>query len=98
MKKSILPLTRRAKTAGKGFKLLVPDATLTYRLLDGWNAEGKGNLPILKEVTTNETIASLEKKQELRDFNFRLHFVDDLAYHNRGGNVHCATNVSRAFY
>ena len=169
--------------AGKGFKLLVPDAALTYRLLDGWNAEGKGNLPILKEVTANETIASFEKKQELRDFNFRLqreeieqsigemksaigidesdiiripalfekyenyapalmpnmvnaafmnghllmadprgpienqkdlvqeyvrgllskegvevHFVDDLAYHNRGGNVHCATNVTRAFY
>jgi protein-arginine deiminase len=23
-----------------------------------------------------------------------VHFVDDLAYHNRGGNVHCATNVT----
>jgi len=169
--------------SGKGFKLLVPDATLTYRLLDRWNAEGKGNLPILKELMANETISSLEKKKELRDFNFRLqredieqsisdmklaigidesdiiripalfekyetyapalmpnmvnavylnghllmadprgpienqkdlvqeyvkellkregievHFVDDLEYHKRRGNVHCATNVTRAFY
>jgi protein-arginine deiminase len=27
-----------------------------------------------------------------------VHFVHDLAYHKRGGNVHCATNVTRAFY
>jgi protein-arginine deiminase len=27
-----------------------------------------------------------------------VHFLDDLQYHNRGGNVHCATNVTRAFY
>jgi len=164
---------------GKGFKVLVPDATLTYRLLDQWNSEGKGSLPIYKDLRKNETLQALVNDVKLRDFNgwlqkeeiefsidslksaidideddiiripalfepyegyapalmpnmvnsvymnghmlmadprgpldagkdliqeyvrgllnkegVEVHFVDDLAYHNRGGNVHCATNVT----
>jgi protein-arginine deiminase len=167
---------------GKGFKVLVPDTVVTYRLLDRWISEGKGSLPIFKDLRKNETLQALAKDGKLRDFNGRLqkqeiefsidsmksaieidendiirtpalfepyegyapalmpnmvnsvylnghmlmadprgpldagkdliqeyvkallnkegvevHFVDDLAYHNRGGNVHCATNVTYLF-
>jgi protein-arginine deiminase len=167
---------------GKAFKVLVPDVRVTYRLLDQWSSEGKGSLPIFKDLRKNETLQAFVKDNKLRDFNFNLqkediessiaslktaidldendviripalfepvegyapalmpnlvnsvymnghmlmadprgpldagkdliqeyvkglldregvevHFVDDLAYHNRGGNVHCATNVTYSF-
>lgn len=167
---------------GKGFKVLVPDVMVTYRLLDQWNSEGKGSLPIFEDLRKDETLQTLVKDGKLRDFNgllqreeiefsidslknaldlgendiiripalfepdegyapalmpnmvnsvymnghmlmadprgpldggkdliqeyvkgllnregVEVHFVDDLAYHNRGGNVHCATNVTYLF-
>ena len=167
---------------GKGFKLLVPDAPKTFRLLDQWVSEGKGGLPLLKDLRPNATVSSLAADAELRDFNLKLqqdeiefsidemktaaglaeadliripalfvfegkfapalmpnmvnsvhlnghmlmadprgpadagkdliqeyvrgllgkegieaHFVDDLVYHNWGGNVHCGTNVAYSF-
>ena len=167
---------------GKGFKLLVPDAPTTFRLLDQWAAEGKGGLPMLKDLRPNATVSSLAADRPLRDFNLKLqkeeiefsinemkaaaglteediiripalfvpegkfapalipnmvnsvhlnghmliadprgpvdggkdliqdyvrgimgregievHFLDDLVYHNWGGNVHCGTNTAYSF-
>jgi hypothetical protein len=57
---------------GKGFKVLVPDVTLTYELLDKWNKEGKGSLPVLKDLKEKATISTLLENRELKDYNIKL--------------------------
>ncbi|NIO82494.1 MAG: hypothetical protein GTN53_18040 [Candidatus Aminicenantes bacterium] len=57
---------------GKGFKLLVTDVTVTYRLLDQWNKEGKGNLPVLRDLRENKTVVSLLNDRELWEYNLEL--------------------------
>jgi protein-arginine deiminase len=62
----------RVKSAAKGFKVMVPDARLAYKLLEKWHEQGKGSLPVLKDIKKGETIASLLSKQELKDYNLKL--------------------------
>jgi protein-arginine deiminase len=57
---------------GKTFKVLVPDVTVAYKLLDHWNREGKGHLKILRDIRENETVASLVNNKKLREYNFKL--------------------------
>jgi len=57
---------------GKGFKVLVPDVTITYELLEKWNKEGKGSLPVLKDLRENATISTLLEDRGLRDLNMKL--------------------------
>ena len=57
---------------GMGFRLLVPDAQTTFRLLDQWVSEGKGGLPLLKGLRPNATVSSLAADGPLRDFNLKL--------------------------
>ncbi len=57
---------------GKGFKILVPDVTITYRLLEQWQAEGKGELTLFRDFMENVTVSSLIKNQSLREFNTHL--------------------------
>lgn len=167
----------------KGFKVLVPDVGVTYRLLEQWDKQGKGALPFLEKILQNETISTILNNRELREYNLGLqekeieesigmmkqaigiteteiiripalfekaggfagalmpnmvnsvymngsqlmsdprgpveqgkdllqeyvkgllkkekievYFLDDLPYHMWGGNVHCATNVTREIY
>jgi protein-arginine deiminase len=162
-----------------GFKILVPDVTLTFSLLKQWADEGKGEIPLFRDFKKNVSVSSLLNDSSQREFNIQLqkdeiepniktiiretgvteehviripvlfekkynyavslmsnmvnsaymnghmliadprgpvfkgrdlmqdfvsrllskegivvHFVDDLAYHRWGGNVHCATNVT----
>lgn len=62
----------KVKKAAKGFKVLVPDARVTYKLLEQWQAQGKGALPVLKDLKKGETIASLLGKKELKEYNMKL--------------------------
>ena len=57
---------------GKGFKILVPDVNVTYRLLEQWQAEGKGELTLFRDFMENVSVSSLIKNQSLREFNTRL--------------------------
>jgi protein-arginine deiminase len=57
---------------GKGFKILVPDVTVTYRLLEQWQAEGKGELTLFRDFKENVSVSSLIKNQSLREFNSHL--------------------------
>lgn len=57
---------------GKGFKILVPDVTITYRMLEQWQAEGKGELTLFRDFMENVTVSSLIKNQSLREFNTHL--------------------------
>ncbi len=59
---------------GKGFKILVPDVTITYQLLEQWNAEGKGALTLFRDFRENVSVSSLLKNQSLRKFNAQLQF------------------------
>ncbi len=57
---------------GKGFKILVPDVTITYRMLEQWQAEGKGELTLFRDFMENVSVSSLIKNQSLREFNTHL--------------------------
>lgn len=56
----------------KRFKILVPDVTITYRLLEQWKAEGKGALTLFRDFKENVSVSSLLKNQSLRKFNTHL--------------------------
>lgn len=62
----------KIKTASKGYKVLVPDARVAYRLLEQWRAQSKGHLPMLKDLKKGETIASVLSNRELKEYNMKL--------------------------
>jgi protein-arginine deiminase len=59
-------------TSSGGQKLLVPDTTLMYNLLDSWVTSGYGSQPMLRVYNSTETVSAFRNATSFRTANLNL--------------------------
>lgn len=59
-------------TSNGGFKVMVPDTTVMYDLLDTWVSQGYGSQPMLRRYNSTETVSAFRNASSFRTQNLNL--------------------------